>query len=90
MEINYTYLTKPKLYNTGFLLNDKISRIKQGLLPQTMSNNCYVTSTGIINDTNLLKNPYYNNQFFPIRMPYVEYGTPIPDNSLCLRNIASP
>ena len=36
------YLTKPKLYNTGFLLNDKNSRIIQGLLPQGLSNNCFV------------------------------------------------
>ena len=88
--MEFNYLNRPKLYDTGFLLNDRISRIKQGLLPQTMSNNCYVTPTGIINETNLLKNPYYNNPFFPIRMPYVQYGEPIPDNSLCLRNIQSP
>ena len=31
------YLTKPKLYNTGFLFNDTDSRIKQGLMPQDLS-----------------------------------------------------
>ena len=82
------YLTKPRLYDTGFLKNDKVSRIKQGLLPQTLSNNCYVTKTGFINDTKLVENPYYNNVFFPIRMPFAEYETqPIPDNAICARNL---
>lgn len=82
-----SYFNKPKLYNTGFLLNDKVSRFKQGLMPQDLSNNCFVG----INETNLLKNPYYNNKMFPIRGLYANYEGPnIPDNATCLRNIQSP
>jgi hypothetical protein len=35
------YLTKPKLYNTGYLLNDTNSRLKQGLMPQDLSSTCF-------------------------------------------------
>lgn len=99
--LNRNYLTKPVLYNTGFLLDDKELRIKQGLLPQGLSNNCYVNVnkpvnndyyiSRSINDENLLKNPYYNNILFPIKQPFVNYGTPnIPNECPCLRNIKSP
>jgi hypothetical protein len=95
------YLTKPKLYNTGFLLDDRDSRIIQGLMPQGLSNNCFV---GINKDnnnyyynnynisrSNLDTNPYYNNSKFPIKQPFVNYGIQsIPDDCLCLSNIMSP
>ena len=99
--LNRNYLTKPVLYNTGFLLDEKELRIKQGLLPQGLSNNCYVNVnkpvnndyyiSHSINENNLLKNPYYNNILFPIKQPFVNYGTPsIPNECPCLRNIKSP
>jgi len=101
--LNRNYLTKPVLYNTGFLLNDKELRIKQGLLPQGLSNNCYVdvntnkpanasqSMSYDIEENNLLKNPYYNNILFPIKQPYVNYGTPsVPYNCPCLRNMRAP
>ena len=81
------YLTKPKLYNTGFLFNDTDSRIKQGLMPQDLSSNCFYG----INEKKLLINPYYNNPLFPIRGIYVNYeDKQIPNNSPCLLNIRSP
>ena len=98
--LNKNYLTKPILYNTGFLLDDKELRIKQGLLPQGLSNNCYVNInqpikneyiSRNIEDNNLLKNPYYNNVLFPIKQPFVNYGIPpIPYNCPCLRNMRAP
>ena len=98
--LNRNYLTKPILYNTGFLLDEKELRIKQGLLPQGLSNNCYVNVNQPINSEyyvsnsisqNLLKNPYYNNVLFPIKQPFVNYGIPtIPYDCPCLRNMRAP
>lgn len=78
----------PKLYNTGFLLNDKNSRIKQGLFPQTIANDCFVDMNNNVKQ-NLLKNPYYNNTVYPLKMPFVTYGTEnsVPNNCDCLQNI---
>lgn len=84
------YLTKPKLYNPGFLYNDENSRIKQGLMPQDMSSNCY-NGMSMKKEKKLLKNPYYNNPMFPIRSIYVNYENPqIPNDSYCLLNIRAP
>jgi hypothetical protein len=81
------YLNKPKLYNTGFLVNDNESRKKQGLMSQDISNNWSVN----INEKNLLTNPYYNNKFFPLRGIYVDYQLPIIKNTCsCVRNIQAP
>ena len=81
------YLTKPKLYNPGFLLNDEVSRNKQGLMPQYISNDCF----SCMNEKKLLMNPYYNNSYFPLRGIYVNYeDKQIPNNSPYLRNISAP
>lgn len=87
MNNNNIYLPVPKLYNPGFLLNDTISRQKQGLMSQEISNN-WPTN---INKQNLLKNPYYNNELFPIRGIYVNYDLPEIQNSCsCVRNMQAP
>ena len=78
------YLTKPKLYNLGFLLNDKESRIKQGLMPQTISSDCFQD----INEKKLRLNPYFNNPLFPIRGLYVDYNVePKSSNAYYFKNI---
>ncbi len=80
------YLIKPKLYNTGFLLNDNIMRYKQDLPNQVISN---ITITAL-NDRKILANPYFNNIFFPIRGLNVNYNlSKIPDSCGCLQNIQS-
>ena len=38
-----SYLTKPKLYDTGFLQNYSKLRMKQGLFPQELSSDCYIS-----------------------------------------------
>ena len=38
------YIKKPSLYNTGYDLNDDISRMKQGLMSQNLSSVCFVNS----------------------------------------------
>ena len=93
------YINKPKLYNTGFLQDDKVSRIKQNLLPQELSNNCYVGIQKRVNnnfydnynitETNLLNNPYYNNRLFPVRQPGPNYGS-YNFSKECLNNIKAP
>lgn len=97
----FNYINKPKLYNTGFLLNDRVSREKQDLMPQELSNNCFVGIKRSKNndfydnynivEKNLLHNPYYNNKLFPVRQPYVNYGGyGVPNKCECLYNIRSP
>jgi len=36
------YIKKPSLYNTGYVLKDDISRMKQGLMPQNLSSVCFI------------------------------------------------
>ena len=35
------YIIAPKLYNTGYLLDDTESRLKQGLMPQDLASDCF-------------------------------------------------
>jgi len=97
----FNYINKPKLYNTGFLLDDRISRQKQNLMSQELSNNCFVGIKRNVNDNfydnynitekNLMNNPYYNNRLFPVRQPYANYGGyKISNNCECLLNIKAP
>lgn len=37
------YLKKSNLYNTGYLLDDSNSRLKQGLMSQDLSSDCFNT-----------------------------------------------
>ncbi len=113
--MSYNYINKPKLYNTGFLLDDKKSRKIQGLLSQELTNDCFVdlnktvpknryirnrnysltkNSPFLNNDFygnysitkyNMLANPYFNNEKFPLLQPFVSYGDDfsISDNCPC-------
>lgn len=36
---------KSKLYNTGYISNDSYLRVKQGLMPQVLSSDCYVSAS---------------------------------------------
>lgn len=38
-----SYINAPKLYNTGFIQNYSNLRLKQGLFPQELSSNCYIS-----------------------------------------------
>ena len=49
------YIIAPKLYNTGYLLNETNLRLKQGLMPQTLSSDCFNTVP------NFSKNIYCKN-----------------------------
>ena len=40
--MNYT--KKPSLYNTGYVLNDDVSRMKQGLMSQNLASVCFVNN----------------------------------------------
>ena len=116
--MSFNYINKPKLYNPGFLLDDKNSRYVQGLLPQDLTNDCFIGldktipknrsinkkqysltrsqflnndfyGNYSINKTNMLANPYFNNEKFPLLQPFVSYGDNfnIPDDCPCLGNL---
>ena len=57
------YLTKPILYNTGYLLSDNDLRLKQALMPQDLSSDCFNVIPNFSN-TIYCKNchGYLNNQ----------------------------
>ena len=56
-----SYLNKPKLYDIGFLKNDYCLRLKQGLFPQELSSNCFISVPNFSNSI-YSKNSYgYNN-----------------------------
>lgn len=76
-------INKPKLYNTGFLRDDSLSRMKQGLLPQDISSLCYIFR----NPKPLEKNPYFNNVMFPIKGLEPYNGTPIDARCPCASNL---
>lgn len=112
--MSFNYINKPKLYNTGFISVDKNSRYVQGLLPQELTNDCFIglnktipknrnlnkqhslTNTPFLNNdfygnysinkANMIANPYYNNEKFPLLQPFVSYGDNfnISDNCPCL------
>ena len=81
---NSNYLKKPRLYQTGFLVDDRKLRYKQDLLPQNLSNNSFIGIDRPVNNDyyrgfnivegELLKNPYYNNRLFPILEPNADYN----------------
>jgi hypothetical protein len=45
-----SYFNKPKLYNTGYLLDDTNSRLKQGLMSQDLSSDCFNTIPNLTNN----------------------------------------
>jgi hypothetical protein len=44
--------TKPKLYETGYLLDDKNLRLKQGLMPQNLASVCFNTVPNVCKNCN--------------------------------------
>lgn len=76
-------LNKPKLYNTGFLLDDSLSREKQGLLPQGISSLCYIYQ----DPEPLMANKYFNNVMFPIRGLGPYDPSPIENDCPCASNL---
>jgi len=90
--MNYNYLSKPLLYNTGFLpSNSTYIRMKQGLAPQDLASNCYQPKTTLYR-VPLQHNQVCNtNNLYPINLPVINYGMkPIPNNSPSLWYIQSP
>ena len=70
----YKFIIAPSLYNIGSFCDNPELRIKQGLRPQTLMNNC-------IKDKQLLC-----TNMFPIPSTKLTYGTPeIPNNASCVR-----
>jgi hypothetical protein len=56
-----SYFNKPKLYDTGFLQNYSDLRVKQGLFPQELSSDCFI-SVPNFNKSIYCKNCYgYDN-----------------------------
>lgn len=73
------YIKSPMLYNTGVLSDSTSFRIKQGLLPQNISNNC-------------LQNPNKKDcnrcSLYPFYTPNINYClNKIPKNCPCTRYI---
>lgn len=84
-----TYNRACSAYKTGFISFHDSDRALQGLSSQRISNLCLPALQNY--ECKFLANPYYNNVFFPIRLPYVEYKTYVPSNSCaCVRNIQAP
>jgi len=89
-----------KFFNTGFLSQSLIGemRIKQGLMPQTISNDCLnsYSKEGYVLSKNLLNTrynpPISNNRMYPaLETPLPTYGLrPIPSNAPCARYVQPP
>lgn len=84
------YLTPQKMFNVGFLPADSGNvRIKQGLMPQEISNDCVYTveQYGYGN----LPKECNNKNMYPAKQAQMSYDLPkIPDNCPCLRYIKAP
>lgn len=63
------YLREPKFNHTGFLPNDSIIRIKQGLSPQEISNNCQYLEPDSIDKDVLIRAGGVCNQKFLYPFP---------------------
>ena len=88
------YLIAPKLYNIGFITpNSATLRIKQGLIPQDISNACaYTSPLKIMNVGQLNKNGVsLQTGLYPAKQVQMSYNLPeIPDNCPCLDYIRAP
>jgi hypothetical protein len=73
------YITAPKLYNTGFLLDDDVSRVKQGLFTQDLSSDCFVTMPYQYRYKNIFKNTVgYNNNLYKNALQLARTSTDAP------------
>jgi hypothetical protein len=69
--MSFNYINKPKLYNTGFISVDKNSRYVQGLLPQELTNDCFIglnktipKNRNLNKQHSLTNTPFLNNDFY--------------------------
>ena len=73
------------MYRCGFLTFDDSLRTLQGLDSQRISNSSLPCI--VLNQNQLLSNPYYNSVYLPLRPVYVDYDVQVPDNQCpCLLN----
>ena len=87
------YLKTPNINKLGFInsnYNDFL-RMKQGMMPQNLSSNCYSppnwNSYNVPVDTNYMCNGYY---MYPIKLPDPDYGNKPPSNCCeCTRYVQS-
>ncbi len=87
------YLNTPNINKLGFFngnYNDYL-RMKQGLMPQNLSSDCYSppdwTSYNVPVNTNYMCNGY---NMYPIKLPYPDYGSAPPSDSCsCTRYVQS-
>ena len=78
------YLIPPRFYNTGFIPRTaRDLRIKQGLSPQDVSNDCLVIKNKSVCNNDLL---------YPAKQVEISYGSSgkIPNNCPCLDYIQPP
>jgi hypothetical protein len=68
------FIIEPCLYNIGRIYDNSILRLKQGLRPQTLVNNCMEIKDLVC--TNM----------YPVPSTKLSFGTPeIPNNASCVR-----
>ena len=96
------YIKKPSLYNTGYVLNDDISRMKQGLMSNNSlyCKNCYNDDKINYNafklaqtttQDKLIKPVLNKDLLYPIHNDGVKYGLrEINNNCECVRYIQAP
>ena len=81
------YLKAPSLFQTGFLPNRAESRIRQGLMPQGIANNCQDVSIGSAYMSPMEKDGAVctNKYLYSSPAPIVNYGPAgaIPDGKGC-------
>ena len=83
MNNNYK-IHNPTLYDTGFLKDDSISRMKQGLDPQGLASYAYI----YMSPDALNGNPYFNNVVYPVKGLSPDYSTDyLSPNCVCLQKL---
>ena len=88
------YLKAPSLHDTGYIntnYNDYL-RMKQGLMPQNLSSNCYSPPTSYSYNVPVDRKYACNGpNFYPITFPNVDYGSDPPANNCgCVKYVLSP
>ena len=89
----YKYIPNPKLFNTGFLPNTSESRLKQGLLPQQISNDCQFTEPGanLMSDMARVGGVCNNCYLYPFYSPSPALAPgSIPKGCQCTRYVLAP
>ena len=92
---HFNYITSSTLFNTGFLPDTSVSRIKQGLLPQNVANLCQPMepSSQLKNSSFMTKmgGDCNNNNLYPFPATQYSYGPgSIPDDCACARFLKAP